>query len=159
MNSNGVFGLQLGALTLLQPLKGYPLRLGLARRFVGERLALVGDAAHVIHPIAGQGLNLGLQDIAALAERIVDQMRLGLDPGAPDMLDGYERDRRFETSRMAVTTDIINRLFSNDAAALRAFRSAGLSLVERIPPLKRFFIGQAAGISPAGPRLTRGESL
>jgi 2-octaprenyl-6-methoxyphenol hydroxylase len=153
------FGLELGALSLAGPAKAYPLSLGVARRFVGERFAMIGDAAHVIHPIAGQGLNLGLADAAALAERIVDQVRLGLDPGAPDMLDAYERDRRFATASMAVTTDLLNRLFSNDVGFIRAMRSAGLGMVERAPPLKRFFIGQAAGLGPGAPKLMQGEML
>ncbi len=153
------FGLELGALKFAQPPKSYPLSMGIARRFVGDRFAMIGDAAHVIHPIAGQGLNLGLQDAAALAERIVDQMRLGLDPGAEEPLEGYERDRRFATSSMAVTTDVLNRLFSNDLGFVRAIRSAGLGIVDRAGPLKRFFIGQAAGVSAGVPRLMMGEAL
>ncbi|MBY0612333.1 MAG: FAD-dependent monooxygenase [Beijerinckiaceae bacterium] len=153
------FGLELGTLRLLTPLHGWPLTLGIARHFVGERLALVGDAAHVIHPIAGQGLNLGLKDAAALAERIVDQARLGLDIGDPVVLSAYERDRRFDTSAMAVTTDVLNRLFSNDSATLRAVRGFGLGLVERFAPAKRFFIKEAAAFSGARPRLLEGETL
>jgi 2-octaprenyl-6-methoxyphenol hydroxylase len=140
------FGLELGELTLLTPIDAWPLKLGLARRFISERLALIGDAAHVIHPIAGQGLNLGLKDAFALAARIIDQARLGLDIGDMSVLEAYERDRRFDTSTMAVTTDVLNRLFSNDSAALRAIRGFGLGIVERMPSLKRFFIGQAAGV-------------
>jgi 2-octaprenyl-6-methoxyphenol hydroxylase len=139
------FGLELGELTLLTPLDAWPLKLGLARRFISERLALIGDAAHVIHPIAGQGLNLGLKDAFALAARIIAQARLGLDIGDMSVLEAYEHDRRFDTSAMAVTTDVLNRLFSNDSAALRAIRGFGLGIVERMPSLKRFFIGQAAG--------------
>jgi 2-octaprenyl-6-methoxyphenol hydroxylase len=153
------FGLELGALHFVEPPKAYPLSLGIARRFVSDRFAMIGDAAHVIHPIAGQGLNLGLQDAAALAERIVDQMRLGLDPGDPTMLEAYEKDRRFATASMAVTTDLLNRLFSNDSRFLRAVRAAGLGLVERFSPGKRFFIGQAAGVMPGAPRLMMGEEL
>ena len=153
------FGLELGPLDMLTPLHGWPLTLGIARRFVAERLALVGDAAHVIHPIAGQGLNLGLKDAAALAERIVDQARLGLDIGDPAVLSAYERDRRFDTSAMAVTTDVLNRLFSNDSAGLRAVRGLGLGLVERLTPAKRFFINEAAAFSGARPRLLEGEAL
>jgi 2-octaprenyl-6-methoxyphenol hydroxylase len=153
------FGLILGALTLATPLQAYPLTLGVARRFVAERFAMIGDAAHVIHPIAGQGLNLGLQDAAALAERIVDRMRLGLDPGGAEALDGYERDRRFATASMAVTTDLLNRLFSNDAGFLRAARVFGLGVVDRAPPMKRFFIGQAAGVAAGVPRMMAGEAL
>ncbi len=139
------FGLELGELTLLTPLDAWPLKLGLARRFVSERLALIGDAAHVIHPIAGQGLNLGLKDAFALATRIIEQARLGLDIGDTSVLEAYERDRRFDTSAMAITTDVLNRLFSNDSTALRTVRGLGLGIVERLPKLKQFFIGQAAG--------------
>ncbi len=153
------FGLELGRITLEGPLHAYPLSLGLARSFIGERLALLGDAAHVIHPIAGQGLNLGLKDAAALAEALIDQVRLGLDPGAPEALEAYQRSRRFDTAQMAVTTDILNRLFSNDFGPLRALRDVGLGLVNRMPPLKRFFIGQAAGTGRGVPRLMRGEAL
>jgi 2-octaprenyl-6-methoxyphenol hydroxylase len=153
------FGLALGEIGVDGPLHAYPLSLGLARSFTGERLALLGDAAHVIHPIAGQGLNLGLKDAAALAEAIIDQMRLGLDPGAPEALEAYEKARRFDTAQMAVTTDILNRLFSNDIGPLRMVRDIGLGLVDRMPRLKDFFIGQAAGIGAAMPRLMRGEAL
>jgi 2-octaprenyl-6-methoxyphenol hydroxylase len=153
------FGLGLGEITLDGPLHAYPLALGLARSFVGERLALLGDAAHVIHPIAGQGLNLGLKDAAALAEVIIDQLRLGLDPGGPEALSAYQRARRFDTAQMAVTTDILNRLFSNDVGPVRTARDIGLGMVNRIPRLKEFFIGQAAGAAAGMPRLMRGEAL
>ena len=153
------FGLELGALTLATPLKAWPLTLGLARSLISERLALIGDAAHVIHPIAGQGLNLGLKDAAALAERIVDQARLGLDIGDPHVLKAYERDRRFDVSSMAVTTDILNRLFSRDSDALRSLRTLGLGLVQRMPSAKRFFIGEAAALAGPQPRLLAGETL
>jgi 2-octaprenyl-6-methoxyphenol hydroxylase len=153
------FGLELGTITLDGPLKVFPLSLGLARTFVGPRLALLGDAAHVIHPIAGQGLNLGLKDAAALAEAIMDHMRLGLDPGDPEALAAYQRSRRFDTAQMAVTTDILNRLFSNDIGPLRILRDTGLGLVNRLPRLKDYFIGQAAGAGARTPRLMRGEAL
>ncbi|MCA3564006.1 MAG: ubiquinone biosynthesis hydroxylase [Methylocystis sp.] len=153
------FGLELGSITLEGPLQTLPLSLGLAGSFIGQRLALLGDAAHVIHPIAGQGLNLGLKDAAALAEVIVDQLRLGLDPGSPEALAAYQRSRRFDTAQMAVTTDVLNRLFSNDIAPLRTLREVGLGLVERLPGLKTFFIGQAAGTGARMPRLMRGDSL
>jgi 2-octaprenyl-6-methoxyphenol hydroxylase len=153
------FGLGLGAIRLEGRLHAFPLSLGLARSFMAERLALLGDAAHVIHPIAGQGLNLGLKDAAALAEAVIDQMRLGLDPGAPEVVEAYQRARRFDTAQMAVTTDILNRLFSNDLGPLRMARDFGLGMVDRIPRLKDFFIGQAAGAGAAMPRLMRGEAL
>jgi 2-octaprenyl-6-methoxyphenol hydroxylase len=153
------FGLQLGRIALETPLRAYPLGFGIARRFVAPRLALVGDAAHLIHPIAGQGLNLGLKDVASLAESIVDAARLGLDPGGLDVLRGYERARRFDTVAMGVVTDGLNRLFSNDLTPVRMVRDLGLGLVDRMPGLKRFFIREAAGISGGGARLLRGEAL
>ncbi len=153
------FGLELGEIALESPVTAHPLGFGVARRFVGERLALLGDAAHVIHPIAGQGLNLGLKDVAALAEIIVDAARLGLDPGAGDVLEGYEQARRFDTVAMGAVTDGLNRLFSNDATPLRLARDLGLGLVDRLPGLKRFFIREAAGVAGAPPRLLRGEAL
>ncbi|HEV2555518.1 MAG TPA: ubiquinone biosynthesis hydroxylase [Bosea sp. (in: a-proteobacteria)] len=153
------FGLELGEIALESPVSAHPLGFGVARRFVGERLALLGDAAHLIHPIAGQGLNLGLKDVAALAEVIVDAARLGLDPGAADVLEGYERARRFDTVAMGAVTDGLNRLFSNDATPLRLARDLGLGIVDRLPGLKRFFIREAAGVAGAPPRLLRGEAL
>jgi 2-octaprenyl-6-methoxyphenol hydroxylase len=130
-----------------------------ARAFVAQRIALVGDAAHVIHPIAGQGLNIGLKDVAALAETIVDAMRLGLDPGGADTLARYQQWRRFDTMTMAVATDGLNRLFSNRSDMLRALRDLGLGLVERLPALKQMFIREAAGLTGEVPKLLRGESL
>jgi 2-octaprenyl-6-methoxyphenol hydroxylase len=153
------FGLQLGRIQLETRLQAFPLSFGIARRFVAERMALLGDAAHVIHPIAGQGLNLGLKDVAALAEAIVDAARLGLDPGGANVLATYERARRFDTVSMGVVTDGLNRLFSNDVLPVRLIRDLGLGLVDRMPILKRFFIREAAGLAGAGPRLLRGEPL
>lgn len=153
------FGLELGELALESKVTAYPLGFGLARRFVGERLALLGDAAHLIHPIAGQGLNLGLKDVAALAEAIVDAARLGLDPGGFEVLERYETARRFDTVAMGAVTDGLNRLFSNDAMPLRLARDLGLGLVDRMPGLKRFFIREAAGLAGTPPRLLRGEAL
>jgi 2-octaprenyl-6-methoxyphenol hydroxylase len=126
---------------------------------VAPRLALAGDAAHGIHPIAGQGLNLGLKDVAALAEVVVEADRLGQDIGALDVLERYQQWRRFDTVQMGVTTDILTRLFSNDAAPVRAARDFGLGLVERLPRLKDYFIRQAAGLAGPTPRLLRGEPL
>ncbi|MGY2048739.1 FAD-dependent monooxygenase [Methylobacterium sp. JK268] len=153
------FGLTLGRLALETGLRAYPLAFGVARRFHGSRLALLGDAAHLIHPIAGQGLNLGLKSAASLAEALVDTMRLGLDPGAPDALDAYDRDRRADTLAMGAATDGLNRLFSNDALPVRLARDFGLGLVDRMPALKRLFIREAAGLRGAQPRLMRGEAL
>jgi 2-octaprenyl-6-methoxyphenol hydroxylase len=153
------FGLELGEIALESTVTAHPLGFGVARRFVAERLALLGDAAHLIHPIAGQGLNLGLKDAAALAETIVDAARLGLDPGGLDVLEEYERARRFDTVAMGAVTDGLNRLFSNDATPVRLVRDLGLGLVDRLPGLKRFFIREAAGVAGEPPRLLRGEAL
>jgi 2-octaprenyl-6-methoxyphenol hydroxylase len=149
-------GSSLGSVTVEEPLQTFPLRLQLARTFVAPRLALIGDAAHVIHPLAGQGLNLGLKDVAALGEAVVEAMRLGLDHGSASVLERYERWRRFDTALMAAVTDNLNRLFSNDVAPVRAVRDIGLGLVDRLAPVKSALISRAAGLEQAGPRLTRG---
>lgn len=153
------FGLHLGEIRVVGPRRAYPLGLSVARSFIGERLALVGDAAHVIHPIAGQGLNMGLRDVAALAESIVDAVRLGLDPGGSGVLERYQRWRRFDTMAMGVATDGLNRLFSNQSDLLRLVRDVGLGLVDRMPALKQFFMREAAGITGEVPKLLRGEAL
>jgi 2-octaprenyl-6-methoxyphenol hydroxylase len=153
------FGLHLGELKALDKPRAFPLGYFVARSFVGERLALIGDAAHVIHPIAGQGLNMGIKDAAALAEVIVDAARLGIDPGQADVLERYQRWRRFDTVAMGVATNSLNMLFSNHSTLLRTVRDIGLGLVDRIPPLKSAFIKQAAGLSGEVPRLLRGEAL
>jgi 2-octaprenyl-6-methoxyphenol hydroxylase len=153
------FGLRLGEIKIAGPRRVYPLGLHVVRAFVAERVALVGDAAHVIHPIAGQGLNLGLRDVAALAEAIADAARLGLDVGGADVLDRYQRWRRFDTMAMGLATDGLNRLFSNKSDALRLMRDVGLGLVERAPALKNLFIREAAGLTGEVPKLLRGEAL
>jgi len=153
------FGHRLGRIEVEGPRQGYPLGLVLARDFVRPRFALLGDAAHGIHPIAGQGLNLGFRDVAALSETLVDAHRLGLDIGALDVLQRYERWRRFDTWQMGVTTDLLNRLFSNDLAPVRSVRDIGLGLVERMPSLKKMFIGEAAGFGSETPKLLEGEGL
>ncbi|HYC18037.1 MAG TPA: ubiquinone biosynthesis hydroxylase [Pseudolabrys sp.] len=153
------FGLQLGDLEVAGARRAFPLGLFTARSFIGERLALIGDAAHIIHPIAGQGLNMGLRDVAALAEAIVDAARLGLDPGGPDVLERYQRWRRFDTMTMGIATDGLNRLFSNRSDVLRLARDIGLGLVERMPALKRAFIREAAGFTGDVPKLLKGEAL
>ncbi|MGO4572087.1 ubiquinone biosynthesis hydroxylase [Microvirga sp. 2TAF3] len=154
------FGLQLGRLSFETRPQAFPLSFGVARSFVAERVALLGDAAHVIHPIAGQGLNLGLHDAASLAEIIVDAMRLGMDPGSADVLEDYERARRADITAMGVMTDGLNRLFSNDVLPVRLIRDLGLGLVDRMPGLKRFFIREAAGLTGrSAPRLLKGEAL
>jgi 2-octaprenyl-6-methoxyphenol hydroxylase len=153
------FGHHLGELSVAGPRNAYPLGLKLARDWVKPRLALAGDAAHGIHPIAGQGLNLGLRDVAALAEVIVDARRLGLDIGAIDVLERYQTWRRFDAFEMGVVTDTLNRLFSNDFGPLRALRDVGLGIVDRLPALKARFIGEAAGTGGGLPRLLRGEPI
>jgi 2-octaprenyl-6-methoxyphenol hydroxylase len=153
------FGLHLGEIKAEGPRRAFPLGLAVARSFIAERIALVGDAAHVIHPIAGQGLNMGLKDVAALAEAIVDAARLGLDPGGAGVLDHYQRWRRFDTMAMGIATDGLNRLFSNRSDLLRAVRDVGMGLVDRAPALKQFFIREAAGLVGDVPRLLRGEAL
>lgn len=153
------FGLHLGDLEIVGPRRVLPLGLWVARAFIAPRLALVGDAAHVIHPIAGQGLNMGLKDVAALAEVIVDAARLGLDPGSLAVLDRYQRWRRFDTVAMGAATDGLNRLFSNQSDVLRLARDVGIGMVDRLPVLKRFFIREAAGLVGDVPKLLRGEAL
>ena len=153
------FGLHLGELRVLDQPRAFPLSYFVARSFIGERLALVGDAAHVIHPIAGQGLNMGLKDVAALAEVIVDAARLGSDFGAADVLERYQRWRRFDTMAMGFATNSLNVLFSNKSTLLRSVRDIGLGIVDRLPPLKDVFIRQAAGLTGEVPRLLKGEAL
>jgi 2-octaprenyl-6-methoxyphenol hydroxylase len=153
------FGLRLGEIAAVGPRRVHPLGLAVARAFIADRLALVGDAAHVIQPIAGQGLNMGLKDVAALAETIVDAARLGLDPGSSVTLERYQRWRRFDTMAMGVATDGLNRLFSNRSDALRLVRDVGLGLVDRLPALKDLFIREAAGLTGEVPKLLKGEAL
>ncbi|KQU73164.1 2-octaprenyl-6-methoxyphenyl hydroxylase [Aminobacter sp. DSM 101952] len=153
------FGLKLGEIRVEDKPRAWPLGLTLARAFVAPRFALAGDAAHGIHPIAGQGLNLGFKDAAALAETIVEADRLGQDIGALDVLERYETWRRFDTVRMGVTTDVLNRLFSNDIAPIRAIRDIGLGLVDRVPRLKDYFIRQASGLTGETPRLLKGDAI
>jgi 2-octaprenyl-6-methoxyphenol hydroxylase len=153
------FTLKLGEIDVVSKPVALPLVYRIARRFVGSRLALVGDAAHVVHPLAGQGLNLALRDVAALAEQIVERMRLGLDPGAADGLEAYQRARRFDVAASSLGMDLMNRLFSNDIGPLRASRDFGLRLVDRAPSLKRLLIEEAAGARGAAPRLLLGQAL
>lgn len=153
------FGTMLGPITLAGGRHAYPLILQIARRFVADRFALVGDAAHTIHPLAGQGLNIGLADVAALAEVAIDTHRLGLDIGGPEPLERYERWRRGEVVRMGLATDGLNLLFSNDSELTRLIRAAGLAMVDRARPLKRAFIREASGLAADAPRLLRGEPV
>jgi 2-octaprenyl-6-methoxyphenol hydroxylase len=152
------FGAHLGATKVEGPRWSYPLRFHLARAFVRPRFALAGDTAHGVHPIAGQGLNLGLKDAAALAEVVLDAARLGLDIGALDVLKRYERWRRFDSAIMGLTMDAMNRLFSNDIAPIRAIRDLGLGIADRVGPLRRFLMRQAGGDVGKLPRLLKGEA-
>lgn len=152
------FGAHLGATRATGPRWSYPLRFHLARSYVRPRFALAGDAAHGIHPIAGQGLNLGLKDAAALAETVLDAARLGLDIGGLDTLKRYERWRRFDSVTMALAMDAFNRIFSNDIAPLRLARDVGMGVVDAIGPLRRLFMRNAGGDIGKVPRLLKGEA-
>ena len=153
------FGHALGEIAVAGLRQSFPLDLQIARRFTSERLVLIGDAAHAVHPLAGQGLNIGMRDVAALAEILIEGVRLGLDPGTPALLERYERWRRFDSAFSAAVMDGLNRLFSNDNAPLRALRDLGLGLVDRAPPLKRFLVREAAGATGEVPRLLKGERV
>lgn len=153
------FGDHLGEATLDGPLFSYPLSLQLAERFAAPRVALLGDAAHGIHPIAGQGLNLGLKSAAALAEVVVEAQRLGEDIGSLTVLERYARWRRVDTVGLAAATDLFVRLFSNNHPALRLARGIGMAAVNRIGPARRFFMRDAGGALGDLPRLLRGEPI
>ena len=153
------FGDFLGEIALAGDRFTYPLSLSLAQSFVAPRLALVGDAAHGVHPIAGQGLNLGLRDVAALAQVLIEAQRRGEDIGASDVLDRYQRWRRFDATALALGMDGVNRLFSNDNPVLRVGRDLGLGLVNAIPGLRRTFIRQAAGLTGDLPKLLAGQAI
>lgn len=153
------FGFKLGDIKLTSKVQAFPLGLRLAREFVKSRFVLAGDAAHGIHPIAGQGLNLGFKDAAALAETIIEADRLGQDFGTVDVLERYQMWRRFDTVQMGVVTDVLNRIFSNDNGLLRAARSFGLGVVDRMPMMKKYFINQASGQDMSAPKLLRGEAI
>lgn len=153
------FTAKLGAIHVASRVEAFPFSFRFARRFVGERIALVGDAAHAVHPLAGQGLNLGLRDVASLAEIVADRMRLGLDPGDAETLAAYQRARRFDVVSSSIGMDALNRLFSNDVAPLRFLRDLGLRIVDRAPTLKSLFMAEAAGAGASAPRLLRGLGL
>ena len=153
------FGDFLGTLEVVGPRWTYPLALTHAARYTAPRLALLGDAARAIHPLAGQGFNLGVRDVAVLAELVVDRARLGLDIGADDLLARYQRRRRFDSLAFMAVTDGLDRLFSNDDPALRLARGLGLAAVDRLPPAKRFFMRHAMGLVGDLPRLMRGAAL
>lgn len=153
------FGDFLGDIALEGPRFAYPLSLQLADAYTAHRLALVGDAAHGMHPVAGQGMNMGLRDVAALAEVVVEAKRLGLDLGNRASLERYARWRRFDNLLMLGVTDALVRLFSNDLAPLRLARDLGLAAVNRLPPVKRLFMRHAMGLVGDLPRLMKGQPL
>jgi 2-octaprenyl-6-methoxyphenol hydroxylase len=152
-------GSWLGPIRVVTKRSAWPLSVLHAERYVAQRLALVGEAAHAMHPIAGQGLNMGLRDVAALAEVIVDAHRLGLDVGGPEPLARYERWRRFDNLTLITVTDLLTRLFSNDFGPLKLARDLGMAAVNRMPPLKKFFMRHAMGMVGDLPRMIRGERL
>ncbi|MFC3714489.1 UbiH/UbiF/VisC/COQ6 family ubiquinone biosynthesis hydroxylase [Sphingoaurantiacus capsulatus] len=149
----------LGDVKLIAPASSYPLGFHHAERYTDTRLALIGDAAHGIHPIAGQGFNMGLRDVAALAEVLVDGARLGLDLGDAQLLARYEGWRRFDNMMVASVTDALNRLFAVKGRPAAAVRRLGLAAVERIPPLKRFFMAEARGETGDLPKLLQGLTV
>ncbi len=153
------FGSFLGEISLRGARFTYPLGLSLAHAFIADRIALIGDAAHAVHPIAGQGLNAGLRDIAALAEVLVEAHRRGEDIGRIDVLERYQSWRRFDATALALATDGFNRLFSNDNPILRAGRDLGLGLVGQMPMLRRGFMREAAGLTGELPKLARGQMI
>jgi 2-octaprenyl-6-methoxyphenol hydroxylase len=153
------FGDFLGDISLAGKRWTYPLALSMTQSFTGPRLALLGDAAHAMHPIAGQGLNAGLKDVAALAEVLTDARRRGEDIGRPEVLDRYQRWRRFDTATLLLATDVFNRLFSNDNGFLRLARDLGMGAVNAMPGLRRRFIREAAGLTGDLPRLLKGRPV
>jgi 2-octaprenyl-6-methoxyphenol hydroxylase len=153
------FGDFLGELSLEGPRFGYPLSLQLAERMIDARVALAGDSAHGIHPLAGQGLNLGMKDCAALAECVADGVALGLDAGDVTVLERYQRWRRFDNVTMALGMEFFDKVFSNDFGPLRAARTLGLAAVNAAGPARRFFMKYAGGAAGDLPKLLRGESL
>ena len=153
------FGDFLGEIELAGVRFSYPLKLTLAEQFIAPRLALVGDAAHGVHPIAGQGLNLGFRDIGALTEVLHEARLHGEDIASELVLERYQQWRRFDTTALALGMDTVNRLFSNDNPALRLIRDIGMGLVSATPALRRGFMRQAAGLTGDLPRLLQGEVL
>jgi 2-octaprenyl-6-methoxyphenol hydroxylase len=153
------FDTHLGEVKIISGRHGYPLAMYVAETFTAPRLALVGDAAHVLHPLAGLGFNLGLRDVAALAQCVHDAAGLGLDIGSEAVLDRYTQWRRFDTVATGAAMDGMNRLFANTNPVLTLLRRAGLMAVNRIAPLKSIFVTEAAGISGDLPKLLRGEKV
>jgi len=153
------FGDFLGEIELEGPRWSYPLSLSYAKEYVAQRTALIGDSAHSIHPIAGQGFNLGIRDCAALAEVIVETRRLGLDVGSEDLLKQYQRFRRFDSAMFTAVTHGLNLLFSNQNSSLQIIRRFGLAGINQSPPIKKFFMRHAMGLIGDLPRLVRGEQI
>lgn len=153
------FGDFLGEIALAGERFTYPLSLSLAEHFIAPRVALVGDAAHGVHPIAGQGLNLGLRDVAALAEVLILARRRGEDPGSPAALEEYQRWRRFDSTALALGMDTVNRIFSSDNPVLRLGRDLGMGVINAVPGLRRRFIRQAAGLTGELPKLLAGRPV
>ena len=153
------FGSFLGQINLAGARFTYPLSLSMANALVADRTALVGDAAHGVHPIAGQGLNAGIRDIAALAEVLINAVRRGEDIGSAQVLNRYQQWRRFDNTTLAVATDSFNRLFSNDNTLLRGIRDLGMAAIETMPGLRRGFIREAAGLTGDLPKLLKGQPL
>jgi 2-octaprenyl-6-methoxyphenol hydroxylase len=153
------FGEFLGRIEVVGPVFTYPLSLSVAERLCAPRIALLGDAAHGVHPIAGQGLNLGLKGAAALAEVIVEASRLGEDFGSETVLERYAGWRRFDTNTLAAGMDAFVWLFSNDNPLIRLVRGVGMAAINRIGPARRFFMHEAGGAVGELPRLLRGQAL
>ncbi len=149
------FGDFLGEISLSGQRYTYPLGLSLANHFIAPRVALVGDAAHGLHPVAGQGLNAGLRDVAALTQVLTEAQTRGEDMAAPDVLERYQRWRRFDTAALAASTDLSNRLFSSDNPLLRAVRDLGMGAVQAAAPLRRALMREAAGLTGDLPDLMR----
>ncbi|WP_170329498.1 FAD-dependent monooxygenase [Ruegeria arenilitoris] len=153
------FGDFLGDIRLQGDRFTYPLSLTIANSFIGDRMALVGDAAHGMHPIAGQGLNAGLRDVGALAEVLTLAGRRGEDIGSVLVLERYQEWRRFDTAALAMATDVFNKLFSNDNPLLRMGRDIGMGIVGSLPGLRRGFVREAAGLTGDLPKLLQGRSI
>lgn len=149
----------LGEIAVESPCFSYPLNLFQAERYTAERTAIIGDAAHAIHPIAGQGVNLGYRDVAVLTELLVEAVRHGQDPGNAALLAHYQRWRSFDATSMIAVTDGLNRLFSTESRVIGGLRRAGMGMFERVAPVKRFFMLSAMGMTGDLPKLLQGESL
>jgi 2-octaprenyl-6-methoxyphenol hydroxylase len=153
------FGHRLGNIALVSERASWPLDMHLAHSMATNRIALVGDAAHGVHPIAGQGLNLGIRDIAALTEVVVDAQRLGLDIGHATVLERYERWRRLDNAMSTAAFDAVNAVFSAENTILRSARGAGMGLIDQSSYIKQLLVTEAAGLTGDIPKLLRGEKL